>query len=111
MNSVFKEYNSREEARGAEHAHRRKSAELAAFVVNINKPTENPRHKDLRDVEDYLHGYYGEWISDLKLQIAELESRNRNLQARAEKAEEVLDAYKSRQSRPKSRRAATRANR
>jgi hypothetical protein len=84
---------------------------MAAFLVNLDKPTENPQHKDLLAAEDFLIGYYETILAVYKEREKELFSRERNAIIRAEKAEEILDAYKSRQSGSVKSRSAVGANR
>lgn len=88
---------SYESQRGAEVARKRGYVpHMAAFLVNLDKPTENPQHKDLIAAEEFLIGYYEALLDDMKQRVKEIESRERTAIARAQKAEEVLDAYKSR---------------
>ena len=57
---------SQEFKRGFIHAQVDPSTTQAAFICNLNIPTENPQRKDIYRVEEYLHGYYTAWILDLQ---------------------------------------------
>ena len=58
----------------------------AAFISNLHKPTENPRHADLQELEDYLHGYYTEVVRQMQDRYAILEVEKRLADERANRA-------------------------